>query len=72
VTVSDGVESCSAELSEGGGSCLLGLTTVGDRTLTATYAGSDGFSDSFGTAPHTVEAAAEPTTTSVGVLGPLQ
>ncbi|HEY8197208.1 MAG TPA: Ig-like domain-containing protein, partial [Gemmatimonadales bacterium] len=71
VTVSDGVESCNAELSDGEGSCNLALTTPGDRTITATYPGSDGFSESSGTAPHTVEAAPEPTTTSVGSLGPL-
>ena len=39
VTVSDGVNSCSAAPSVGG--CSLTLSTVGARTLTATYAGDN-------------------------------
>jgi hypothetical protein len=57
VTVSDGVDSCSGPLTDGGGSCTLALTSVGERTLTATYPGSEGFSESSGAASHAVEEA---------------
>jgi hypothetical protein len=43
VTVSDGTNSCTASLSAGIGSCSLTLTTVGIRSLTATYAGDSNF-----------------------------
>jgi hypothetical protein len=57
VTVSDGVDSCSGALSSGAGNCSITFTTVGARTLTATYqpAGSD-FGGSSGTASHQVDA----------------
>ena len=54
VTVSDGVQSCSGALSNGAGSCTLDLTTVGSRTLTATYGGGPGLNGSSDTEPHTV------------------
>jgi uncharacterized repeat protein (TIGR01451 family) len=44
VTVSDGVDSCSAMV--GAGQCTLNLTTQGARTLTATYAGDTNFNSS--------------------------
>jgi hypothetical protein len=37
VTVSDGVDSCTASVATG--SCTLNLTTLGIRTLTASYEG---------------------------------
>jgi uncharacterized delta-60 repeat protein len=52
VTVSDGVDSCSAPV--GSGSCTVTLTTAGARTLTATYTGDTNFQGSSGTAAHTV------------------
>jgi hypothetical protein len=52
VTVSDGVDSCSAPVETG--SCTVPLTTAGVRTLTATYAGDPNFQGSAGTAAHTV------------------
>ncbi|HUR94056.1 MAG TPA: Ig-like domain repeat protein [Gemmatimonadales bacterium] len=52
VTASGGNESCSASVAEG--ACTLTLTEVGDRTLTATYAGGPGFQGSSGTATHAV------------------
>ena len=52
VTVSDGVDSCTATAAAG--SCSLALTTAGARTLTATYAGDTNFNGSIGTAPHDV------------------
>jgi hypothetical protein len=57
VTVSDGVDTCSGALSSGAGNCSITFTTVGVRTLTATYqpAGSD-FGGSSGTASHQVDA----------------
>lgn len=42
VTVSDGVQSCTGTVAAG--QCTLTLTTVGSRTLTATYAGDANFS----------------------------
>jgi Big-like domain-containing protein len=78
VQVGDGTDSCSGNLSGGTGSCALTLSTVGSRTLTATYAGADGFAGSSGTEAHTVEqppappsaakssVAASPTTVTVG------
>lgn len=44
VTVSDGVDSCVGTVAAG--QCSLALTTVGNRTLTATYAGDSTFSGS--------------------------
>src|SRR5205085_2324692 len=52
VQVSDGTDGCTGNLSGGTGSCVLTLSTVGGRTLTATYAGADGFAASSGTAGH--------------------
>jgi PKD repeat protein len=69
VTVSDGVQSCSGPLDNGAGGCQLTLTTVGARTLTATYAGAPGLLGSSANEPHTVTAAAPPppaaTTTTI-------
>ena len=52
VTVSDGQVSCSATVAAG--QCQLMPQTAGDRTLTATYGGSDVFAQSSGTASHRV------------------
>jgi Big-like domain-containing protein len=60
VTVQDGGDTCSGILSGGQGSCSIQLNTVGSRTLTATYAGADGFAASSATAPHTVTAPPQP------------
>jgi hypothetical protein len=69
VTVGDGVQSCVGALSNGAGSCQLSLTTVGGRTLTATYAGTPGLTGSSDTEAHTVTAAPPPppasTTTTI-------
>jgi hypothetical protein len=46
VTVADGAASCSGTLTAGAGSCTLVLTTAGDRTLTASYAGDANFNAS--------------------------
>jgi hypothetical protein len=56
VTISGGGGApCTGTLSSGSGSCqLTGLTTPGDRTVTATYKGSPLFATSSGTAIHTV------------------
>jgi thermitase len=51
VTVTDGVDSCTAAVAAG--QCTLTLTTVGSRTLTAEYAGDGNFSASTsGGTPH--------------------
>jgi hypothetical protein len=63
VTVQDGGDTCSGPLSGGAGSCTIRLNTVGSRTLTATYAGADGFAPSSATAPHTVAPAPQPVLT---------
>jgi hypothetical protein len=64
VTVSDGLgASCSASVAAG--SCALSFTSVGARTLTASYAGDTSFLGSSGTAAHTVNKAAASVTTTV-------
>jgi CSLREA domain-containing protein len=53
VTVSDGVDSCSGTVASG--TCDITLTTIGSRTLTATYAGDSNFNGSTSAgAPHSV------------------
>jgi hypothetical protein len=52
VTVSDGVDSCSANVSAGG--CTLTLATTGTRSLTATYAGDLQFVGGAGSVAHQV------------------
>ena len=60
VTIDDGTESCSADVADG--SCQLSSTSVGSKTLSATYAGSADFTASNGTAAHQVDAASTTTT----------
>ncbi|MFZ5855964.1 MAG: beta strand repeat-containing protein [Chloroflexota bacterium] len=61
VTVSDGVDSCIGTVAAG--TCSLSLTTVGNRTLTATYAGDANFNGSTSAdEPHTVGKHATTTT----------
>jgi hypothetical protein len=55
VTVSDGVNSCTATVAAG--SCAVALSTLGARTLTASYAGNANYAASASPgAPHTVQA----------------
>jgi len=54
VTVSDGAVSCNATVAAG--TCTLTPTSVGTKTLTATYAGSTNFLGSSGTVSHQVKA----------------
>jgi large repetitive protein len=78
VTVSaSGSETCSGSLAPAGsgaqGSCALTLTTSGDRTITASYAGEAGFAGSSGTTSHHVNtpppppAQPDPTTSTIQV-----
>jgi adhesin/invasin len=60
VQVADGGNTCTGTLSSGQGSCEIGLTATGSRTLTATYAGADGFGASSDTEEHTVQAPPPP------------
>jgi hypothetical protein len=60
VQIADGGNTCTGTLSGGQGSCTIGLTTTGSRTLTATYAGENGFGASGDTESHTVEAPPPP------------
>ena len=54
MTVGDGVDSCTATVAAG--ECTLTLTTVGARSLTASYAGDSNFNPSTSTAEaHTVD-----------------
>ena len=63
VTVSDGTDSCSAAVSAG--FCTLTSTTVGSKTLTATYSGDTNFITSSDTEMHGVQY------TFVGFLQPI-
>nr|MBA3521719.1 Ig-like domain repeat protein [Gemmatimonadales bacterium] len=58
VTATGGTESCTGTVANGG--CTLVLNAAGQRTLTATYGGSSGFSGSSDTEPHQVQAAPPP------------
>jgi hypothetical protein len=58
VTASGGPETCSADASSGG--CPIALTVEGDRTLTATFQGSDLFQPSEASTTHTVAPAIPP------------
>ena len=69
VTVTDGVESCVATLVGGTGGCPLPLSTVGNRTLRATYAGSAGLTGSFDTESHRVDAPPPPRRESASDCG---
>jgi hypothetical protein len=60
VQIADGGNTCTGTLSGGQGSCAIGLTTTGSRTLTATYAGGNGFGASSDTESHMVEAPPPP------------
>ena len=53
VMVSDGTDSCSAAVAAG--QCSLTSTTVGAKTLTATYSGDTNFNGSSGTESHSVQ-----------------
>ncbi len=66
VTVSDGVDSCTATVAAG--SCAIALTTVGLRSLTATYSGNNVFDGSSDTVEHTVQEV--PTATTILSLEP--
>jgi Bacterial Ig-like domain (group 3)/Bacterial Ig-like domain (group 1) len=63
VTVQDGSDDCTGTLSNGQGSCVIQLHTVGSRVLTASYGGADGFAASSTTESHTVEAPPQPVLT---------
>lgn len=67
VTVSDGVDSCTATVTAG--QCTLALSTPGARTLTATYAGNSNFATSAGTAAHTVSPTADLSITKAATEG---
>lgn len=73
VEVSDGLgASCSFELSSamnGQGSCQLGGSSGGSRTLTARFYGRGGFDYSEGSAAHTVSSST-PTTTTITARNP--
>lgn len=64
VTVSDGTDSCTGTVA--GGSCVMILTTAGEKTLTAAYAGAETFHSSISDGvAHTVNKA----DTSTAVTG---
>jgi hypothetical protein len=66
VTVTDGVDSCSAPVAAGG--CSITLTTAGSRTLVATYLGDTNFLGSTSAGVHqTVRAPVGPRPSVTGV-----
>src|SRR5262249_9093260 len=69
VTVSDGVNSCTGTVAAG--SCVVALSTLGARTLTATYAGDSNFNGSTSAGePHTVTNAMTTTTITADTPDP--
>ncbi len=73
VTVSDGTDSCSGALDSGGnGSCAITLTTVGSRSVTATYAGDANYNASPASASvaHTVLVSCQFTLTPSSAAAP--
>jgi hypothetical protein len=70
VTVSGGVETCSAAVSAG--QCSLVLNTTGSRTITATYAGDTNFNTSSDTEDHQVCGSGIVTTTADSGAGSLR
>ncbi|MEP6688147.1 MAG: Ig-like domain-containing protein [Gemmatimonadales bacterium] len=61
VTVAAGIgEACTASVADG--RCILTLLLPGARTLTASYAGDEGFEPSAGTATHQVQVLNQPPT----------
>jgi hypothetical protein len=60
VTVQDGSDDCTGTLTNGQGSCVIQLHTVGSLTLTASYGGAAGFAASSTSELHSVEAPAQP------------
>jgi len=61
VTVSDGTQSCIGTVAAG--SCAITFTTIGNRTLTAAYAGDSDFNGSTSASePHTVTRTNQPPT----------
>ena len=60
VMVADGNDTCTGVLANGNGSCDITLNTPGNRTLTATYGGGNGFGGSSDTKSHTVQTPATP------------
>lgn len=68
VTVSDGVDSCTGTVAAG--TCGITLTTAGNRTLTATYAGDSNFNGSTSAGePHAVNAVAVQITVETNPAG---
>ncbi len=64
VQITDGSSAtCTGTLSGGQGSCAIVLTVTGSRTLTARYAGANGFGASSDTESHSVEAPPPPVLT---------
>ncbi|MEQ1607122.1 MAG: M36 family metallopeptidase, partial [Pyrinomonadaceae bacterium] len=68
VTVSGGAETCTGTVASG--SCVITLTAVGARTLTATYVGDMNFNGSNDTEPHVVIKANTTTTITADVPDP--
>lgn len=71
VSVSDGSNSCNITLSGGAGSCSFPSSTVGGKTITATYPESIYFLGSSTSTPHTVNKANTSTSVSRNVVNPV-
>lgn len=62
VTITGADENCIIDLSGGSGSCTIRFTSIGEKTITATYNGDDKHNPSMDTESHTVKA---PSTTTI-------
>ena len=71
VSVSDGLNSCNITLSGGSGSCTFPSSSVGGKTITATYPESSYFLGSSTSASHTVTKANTNTSVNRTVVSPV-
>ena len=65
VAITGADTNCTISLVSGSGTCNAVFSTVGPKTLTATYSGGGSYTGSAGTASHTVALPLPPTTTSI-------
>jgi hypothetical protein len=70
VAITGADTNCNITLAGGSGSCSVVFTTVGAKTLTATYSGNVNYSGSSGTTSHTVSQASTTTTITADTPDP--
>lgn len=54
ITFTDGTDSCDGTISSGNASCILSSSSIGSKTITASYDGDDTFDNANKTTSHTV------------------